>query len=199
MSNASRHIPFERLADLVEERLAADERTPVLTHLAACARCAAEMRWLAGVMATMRGDDTEDAPVHVIARAVRLIRPPAAATRPGPLRRVLASLSFDSAGMQPAMGVRSEASGARQMLFSAAGYDVDLRAARSGTRWTVAGQVLGPGEGGTIVLEGAAGTVPAQVNELREFTLPPVEPGAYTLRLALADVEIEVPGLVLDR
>lgn len=182
---------------MVDNRLPAPERAPVLAHITACPRCAAGMRWLEQVTATMRGDDGEDAPAHVIARAVRLFRRPAPAGGPGPLRRVLAALRFDSAGMQPALGVRGNEGSARQILFSAEGYDVDLRAAPAGPMWMVAGQVLGPGEGGTILLEGPDGTVAAEMNELREFTLPPVAAGAYTLRLALADVEIEVPGFEL--
>ena len=119
--------------------------------------------------------------------------------RSGLLRRVVATLTFDSNSQTPAYGVRSgTAAPARQLLFSAGDFDVDLRLAAGVEGWTVSGQVLGPCGGGEVEVEGAEGAgARAALNDLCEFTLPPVPEGVYTLRLRVDEVEVEVPSLSL--
>jgi hypothetical protein len=111
------------------------------------------------------------------------------------LQRIVAALQFDSAQTPVAAGVRSGQPVARQMLFSAEPYDVDLRIAPRGDAWQVAGQVLGPCEGGRVLLQSDRDTVEAPLNELCEFALPPVPAGSYMLALRLADAEIAIDTL----
>jgi anti-sigma factor RsiW len=56
------HVSFERLVDLVEGRLPANEQSQLLVHLSDCARCAADKAWLERVIGLMRADTAEDAP-----------------------------------------------------------------------------------------------------------------------------------------
>jgi anti-sigma factor RsiW len=195
-----RHIPFARLADLAEGRLSQEEAAEERAHLAGCTACSAQAAQVGHLAALMRADTSEDAPAELVASVVRMFRARhAQATEPGLLRRLVAALSFDSSSLQPAFGVRSgQAAPARQMLFSAADLDVDLRLAAGGDGWTVSGQVLGACKGGEVELvSGNETAARAALNDLCEFTLPPVAEGVYTLRLRLDDAEVEIPELSL--
>jgi anti-sigma factor RsiW len=199
MSTTSHHIPLERLADLAEGRLLPFESDAARAHISSCSSCAGRLARLEQVVGLMRTDTAEDAPPDVLARAVGLFRPrSASAERPSNLKRILATLSFDSMQAAHAFGVRSGQTSGRQLLFRAGENDLDLRVAPSGDAWVVSGQVLGECSGGRVELRGASGAV-AQVvlNDLCEFSLPPVRAGDYTLRLRLPDVEIEVPEIDL--
>ncbi len=202
MKNSPQHIAFARLADLIEGRLPSAEAAGAREHLAGCTRCARQAEQLERLTTLMRSDRAEDAPRDVLFSAVQMFRArPRPAEEPGLLRRVLAVLRFDSSGLTPALGVRSgQFAPARQLLFSAGDVDVDVRLAPGGQGWTVTGQVLGPCQGGRVEL-GRTGEEPAaraELNDLCEFTLPPVPAGSYTLRLRLGDVEVELPELELN-
>lgn len=196
-----KHIPFERLADLVEGRLPVDEAQGAREHLGACASCSDQAAQLGRVTQLMRADTSEDAPRDLIFNAVSAFRArPAAAMAPGILRRVVAALTFDSGQQAPAFGVRSARNAAaQQLVFSAGDFDVDLRLAASGEGWTVSGQVLGPCVGGEVELggDGGAASTRAALNELCEFALPPVPEGSYALRFRLGDMEVEIRELIL--
>jgi anti-sigma factor RsiW len=199
----SSHVPFRRLADLVEGRLRPDEQAQVQRHVAGCPRCAAEVAWLESVLELMRGDASEDAPPPVITRAVRLFRPIARQAPechrgqavPEPRRRVAAVMQFDSARLPLMAGVRGEPMGPRQLLFSAEEYELDLRIAPAGEAWIVSGQVLGPAAAGQVELQSETESQQVPLSELSEFALPPVLAGSYALLLYLADVEVEVGKL----
>lgn len=153
----------------------------------------------------------EDAPEHVIQRAIDLFAPAAGvvpASRRGLLPRLLAALSFDSATASPlAFGMRGDAGPVRQLLFSIDGRDIDLRvaAAPAPGRFVLSGQILGPDSAGVVVLEpidpaAAPAAAPATgdaeavtLDDLGAFELPPVGAGLYRVTLELADVAIELP------
>jgi hypothetical protein len=147
----------------------------------------------------MRTDTAPDAPRDVRASAVSLFSRGENAGEPSLLRRIVAALSFDStSNLAPAFGVRSGYATSRQLLYSAEENDIDLRITLEKENWIVAGQVLGEGcVGGRVELEGATERAEAGLNELCEFTLPPVSAGSYTLRLRLGNAEVEIPRLEL--
>jgi anti-sigma factor RsiW len=189
-----RHIPFPRLVDLVEGRLPFDAQEQARAHVSACSRCAEQVAWLDRVIGLMRTDDAEDPPSDAIERVKRMFRTPATPNRPAP-QQIRAVLRFDSAKLPQALGMRAGQAGVRQLLFYAEGYDLDLRITPADAMWAVSGQMLGPDASGQVELRGQAGPVAATLNDLSEFTLPPVPSGSYTLILHLADAEIEVIGL----
>lgn len=202
MGQSRQHPPFERLADLAEGRLAGENGRAARAHLDGCAVCAVQVEQLARLASLMRADESADAPRDLIFNAVQLFsaRRAAPAESPGLLRRVVAALTFDSSTQAPAFGLRSgHAAPARQMLFSAGDYDLDLRLAAGGEGWTVSGQVLGPCDGGEVELTAGEGAhaARADLSDLCEFTLPPVPEGVYTLRLRGGGVEVEIPELSL--
>lgn len=193
------HIPFEKLVDLAEDRLTSAEREGAIAHTSACSRCAVQLTRLERMIEMMRTDTTEDAPPHVIARALRLFPvgvQTAAENEPSGLRRLLADLLLDSAKLSPAFGVRAaQSAAARQLLFSVGEGDIDLRVAQSDEGWVVSGQVLGQYAGGEVELRGEAGAEQARLNELCEFVLPPVPKGTYTLLVRMGDYSAEIPDL----
>jgi hypothetical protein len=111
----------------------------------------------------------------------------------------MATLTFDSLSVAPAFGVRSGQSSTRQLIFSAEENDIDLRIKNQDDKWIVAGQVLRADcVGGEVVLEGSAGSISVSLNAQCEFSLPAVPPGIYSLRISLADVEVQIPKLQLE-
>jgi len=196
----SQHIPFAKLADLAEGSLLAEERDASLAHLKACSRCNAQLEQVAQVINLMRNDTLEDASRDVISQAVGIFQRRETGAKQGVLRRVMAALSFDSASLTPAYGVRSGQTATRQLLYSTDGNDLDLRVTPGDEAWIVSGQVLGQEQcaGGEVRLESVAGSAAAaELNELCEFTLSPVAAGSYTLRLRLSNLEIEIPEFEL--
>jgi hypothetical protein len=198
MSNPSKHIEFARIADLVEDRVAPEVRNESMAHISSCAPCAERLRKLSEVVHLMETDRTEDAPRDVVAYAMGIFSDRVKSPRQSLKRRVLAALSFDSLTQAPAFGLRSGQSGTRQLIYSAEENDIDLRITLDEDRWVVAGQVLREAcAGGRVEIEGLNGSAVADLNDLCEFTLPPVPPGNYLLRVHMSDVEVEVPQLEL--
>jgi anti-sigma factor RsiW len=187
------HIPFDQLADYAEGRLPPAELPAVQAHLAACTTCAAEAAAVARLIGTMRADEGEDAPKHVVARAARLLRQRAQPPAPGLRARLAGVLQFDSGQRPQALGVRSAATAARQLLFSAGDYELDLRLTPAGTRWLITGQVLGSDATGVVECSGQHGTSETRLSELGEFSLPSLPPGTYGLVLHLSEVDLAFP------
>jgi hypothetical protein len=197
MKNTSQHIPFNALADLAESHAESEEQRELMNHVSGCAKCGDELQRLERVMQLMRTDTEPDAPRDLIAYAVNIFAGRQAS--PSLLRRIVAALTFDSAAnLTPAFGMRSVQSAARQLVYSAEGSDVDLRLTPLKDQWVLVGQLLGENcEPGEVTLEGEAGSAVASLNELCEFTLPPVPAGKYKLFLRLGSIEVEVPGIDL--
>lgn len=118
----------------------------------------------------------------------------------GLLRQVAARLTFDSwsAGAVPA-GMRSLRAPTRHLLFSAEGRDIDLRIAPAEPGFALAGQILGPDETGTVLLQrldtSDAPPWQAALDDLGEFRIEGLAPGHYQLTLQLAGDEIVLPRL----
>ena len=115
-----------------------------------------------------------------------------------PLRRIVALLTFDSRKAGPAFGVRSLPATSRQMLYSAEETDLELRITVQNDECILAGQVIGEGcAEGDVEISGVAGRSKATLNEVCEFTLPPIPVGNYSLTVRMLDREIEIPELEL--
>lgn len=193
----TQHIPFEKLAELAENRQTQAESEATRSHLADCSDCAAQAARLEQLVNLMRTDMAEDAPRDVISHALNLFRPRAAEVKPSVMQRVMAVLSFDSRQLSPAFGVRSGQSVARQLLFSVGDHDLDLRVAPDDGAWVVSGQVLGECESGRVELRSESVEESAPMNDLCEFTLPRVPSGKYSLVINFSNTLIEVPEFEL--
>lgn len=141
-----------------------------------------------------------DAPEQTILRAIDLWQErPAPAAGGSVLRRIGAALTFDSASIAPmALGIRSANPGARQLLFTAGGRDIDLRIAAqangSAAKFNVSGQVFGPDVVGQAELTASNYLATRAWNELSEFSFDDVPLGTCTLVLRSAEWEIELPA-----
>lgn len=151
------------------------------------------LRRLQQVILMMRSDRTNDAPRDVLTAAINIF----SQERRG-LRRIVALLTFDSRNAGPAFGVRSLPTASRQMLYSAEEIDLELRITVQNDECILAGQVIGEGcAEGHVEISGVAGRSTASLNEICEFTLPPIPPGNYSLTVRMLDREIEIPELEL--
>ncbi len=199
MTTASKHISFAELADLADKRAAGDKQAIALSHLAECLVCAQQLDRIGQVLELMRTDTSADAPRDVLAYAVNIFSR-RESSQPSILRRIVAALSFDSSSnLAPAFGVRAGQGASRQLLYSAEENDIDIRITPEGESWIVAGQVFGEGcVGGRIEIEGEGELATADLNDLCEFTLPPVPAGSYAVRLRLGSAEVEISELQLS-
>lgn len=195
VTSIASHIPFARLVDLVDGRLGASEQQSIDEHIAICSRCAADRAWLEQVIGLMRTDESIDPPAHVVARAVGLFQPWNAAQQPSQRQLLHAVLRFDSARVSRAPALRSRVPVERQLLFTAEGFNLDLRIRPQGPMWSISGQVFGTSGGEKIELHAATGTILSYLNNLSEFSLPPVPAGSYNLTLRVENLDVEIAGL----
>lgn len=140
-----------------------------------------------------------DAPEWQVLQAEAIWRP-LPAQPASLLARIQAVLSFDN-WASPAPALRSAAApGARQLLFTAEGRDIDLRLASTGDGWVLEGHVLGPGDGGTVELITSADSAPPRVlplDELGSFRYDGLAAGTVHLRLCFAGDVVELPPVQL--
>jgi len=195
VSDGSRHIPFDRLVDLVEGRLSPDEQTQMQAHASACSRCATQLAWLQRVIGLMRTNDYEEPPARVAAEISRVFGSYSPSPSSSLWQHIMAVLRFDSAQLPLSVGRRSGSSTERQLLFTAETLHLEVQITQSGSLWEVSGQLLNADAPGLAELHGSAGEVHATLNEQGEFLLTLVPPGRYTLILQLTTAEIEIPGL----
>ncbi len=187
------HISVETLANIVDD-WATSVAPETATHLSTCSICSDTLRRLQQLIHTMKSDSTTDAPRDVLTSAINIF----SQEKRSPLRRIVAFLIFDSRNTGPAFGVRSLRAASRQMLYSAEEIDLELRITVQNDECILAGQVIGEGcAEGQVEISGVAGTSKATLNEVCEFTLPPIPPGNYSLRVRMLDREIEIPELEL--
>ena len=142
----------------------------------------------------MKTDRATGAPRDVLTSAISIF----SQEKRLPLRRIVALLTFDSRNAGPAFGVRSLPAASRQMLYSAGETDLELRITVQNDECILAGQVIGEGcAEGHVEISGAGGRSEATLNEICEFSLPPVPVGNYSLTIRLLDLQIEIPELEL--
>ncbi len=191
-------ISYELLVDLAEGRMSPHAAAELRTRIATDAAAQHELAAIEELIGLMRNDDSLDAPEHVIGRAVRLMRQPAASPAPGLLQRLVATLRNDTWQTPTlASGLRSIQAWPRALLLSAGDRDLDLQIGPHGEQWQLRGQVLGPELPGAVVLNSADEHITVRLDELGEFVLPPVPAGRYTLTVTHGDIEIVVPELEL--
>jgi hypothetical protein len=176
--------PSRLLLDLAEERLDPGEVETVELWLRA-----------EGLTAT---------PPWVRRRAERLAGRSLPARRPDfswpTVRRVIASLAFDSAMQPQFVGMRASQTRVRRLLFQAESIEVDLEMTPvpSSEQVRVSGQVTAGGadpSGGMLRLSKVADERQAQLSESGEFWLEDLDPGAYRLEIELDNRVVEVSSL----
>jgi hypothetical protein len=151
--------------------------------------------------------DLPDAPAALQRAAVNLWVAPAPgllALAQEAIRQIAAVLSFDSwSTAAVAQGMRSVRSPTRHLLFSAEGRDIDLRISPAAEAFGLAGQILGPDEGGTVSIgrvdgaDGSEGVTAeprvATLDALGAFRIDGLSAGAYRLTLHVGNEQIVLP------
>ncbi len=192
------NLTIDQIIDLAEGRLPPSEAAELRARIAGDPAALAELHAYEELISLMRSDDSVDAPEHVIARAVRLVRPPFPARRSEVMRRILATLLGDSWQTPLAVGLRSDQTMPRSMTYTAEEYDLDLQMTPRIGRWHLRGQVLGPETSGSVILSGAGVSHNVPINEQGEFNLPLVDAGVYSLIIMLETCEIVIERLELS-
>lgn len=198
MKRHLQHLEFSKLADLAENRLAPSEKGQSESHLAECPACSVMLQKLQRTIQLMITDDSKDAPRDVLLNAVNIFDRGRQLNSKSLLGRLVASLTFDSATTAPAFGMRSGQSTTRQLIYTAAEHDIDLRLKKQDNNWMVSGQLLSEHcAGARAEIESDDAKTGVELNEHCEFSLPPLPQGVYTLRLRLPNIELEIPRLEL--
>lgn len=207
-SKASSHscgVTFQQLVDFADGSLPLAPRRQVAAHLGAgCQACNANVEWLERSLGLMAQNQIIAAPAAVVQRAIDLFaeqRASAPTQAPGILQRLVATLRADSQSLQP-LPVRGAGLSARQQLFQANDWEIDIhiRADRDGCR--LAGQVLcsaAPAHAArdlSVVLTQGGNRVASTVTEATgDFDLAGLAPGQYDLTIRTAREEIWVKDL----
>ena len=199
---------FETLIDFLDDRLTVAEAESVAAHVeAGCDRCAETRDWYENVRLIASSDESVEPPPWILKRAIRIFENQ---PRPGVMERIgaaVASLVFDSFARPAVAGVRSTETAARQMLYRAGNYSVDLQIESSGqSLCELKGQVLREGEAAfesvrrlTLELTGESETRSAVTDQMGEFAFGAVRPGDYELRIKMAEGTITIPELPITR
>lgn len=151
------------------------------------------------IIRLMETDDSAPAPADAVKWSKNLFRSRAVEPKAPLIERIFAVLEMDLSPETAVFGERSAASGTeRQMLFSAGDNSIDLRAARSGKNFRIAGQILGEGfEGGTITLESEEISVTASISDLSEFSIEALPAGMYRMTVDGRSKQMIIDGINL--
>jgi hypothetical protein len=197
-------IDFETLADWAEGRLPEAEAAAVDRRLAEADEATrAEAEWLKTFSRASRDVVLEDPPAGQRAELARAFEDYAEGRRrSGPLRRLVATLSFGG-GLQPAAGVRS-AGGEGQLVYTTEAADVAINFRRrpGNGKLDVDGQVFPndaeePEAFGVQILSGTDEVGATATDELGEFAFEGVAPGEYQILLSSEEIEILISPVEL--
>lgn len=145
------------------------------------------------IIRLMQTDDSADAPAEALKWSKNIFR--TRQKQPSALQKIKAVLKLDIAPGQAVFGERSGAAEARQMLFEAGEFGIDLRVSASEGGFEVKGQVLGEGFENREVKFGDHVT---RTNDLGEFVFEAVEAGTYTFSIGNGEDEIVIDGLEIS-
>lgn len=203
---AERKIEFERLADWTEGRLPEEEARAVEVRLAETDEVTrAQAEWLRAFSRVSEDFVLDEPPAELRGELTRRFEAYAEGRRqPGPVRRLVATLSFEG-GAQAAFGVRSAAAreSQGQLVYTTGAADVALNFRRrpSDGGLDLDGQVFPaedePDTFGVQLLSGANEVSITATDELGEFAFQDIPPGEYQILVSGARVEILISPVEL--
>lgn len=206
--------PLNELADYSRGLLTAAERAGIKTHLlTGCNNCLESLRWLDEVISLTAQDRCLDFPEETIKGLVTWFK---AQPAPQTVRKLIAKLIFDSLAPSQLAPVRAEASpgrgttpaAGRQVLFQAAGYDIDLRfeGVEGEAAEDLIGQILPQSEtqavttGLTVQLwRGERQQTSAQTDRQGLFRFARIPSGVYDLKIQVVEGEINLVRVATAR
>lgn len=192
------HISFQRLIDYLEDRLSAEEAAEVSLHLARCDECQHSFALARQFLTNMRGRNLEKPKAGLLRRAIAAFRQQQ--QRLAHRTQQTGALRYDNWQDHRLAGARG-LPGEHQLLYQAAGYDVDLQIthAPASQSYVLRGQILTTGqpqaaiEGSAIRLTDEA-TIErgALADHLGQFQFSYLHQGAYTLTITAEAVDIVI-------
>jgi hypothetical protein len=199
-------VEFALLLDWVEGRLSEGEARTLEERVAAAdSATRADVAWLRAFARVSEDTVIASPPSGVRDTLIERFEAYAEGKQhPGLLRRLVASLTFDS-NLQPAAGLRSVGvPGSRQLIYSTADADVAItvRPRSQDGLLNVYGQILpldGTDSGvlGVQLLEDSSEVATTATNDLGEFTFEAVPSGAYEVLASSDRIEIQIPHVEL--
>ena len=197
------HLTYETLLNYLENRLAGDERSQVVAHVAECPECRRRWARLQIVLQVAMEDQTITPPSEILKRAVDISHTRPETSQHKPWRRVVAALRFDSRLQFSAATVRGAARG-QQLLFTTERVDIDLQIKSGPMESDLMGQILSAESSSEVLsafvsLQNSAGTVlrATETDSLGQFTFRQIAYGIYDLVFDLGDQEVAIAGLEL--
>ena len=204
----SQDVEFTRLVDWVEGRLSEGEARAVEEQVAAAGSATrSDVAWLHAFERISEETVIASLPSGVREELIERFEAYAEGKQhPGLLRRLVATLTFDSY-LRPALGLRAAAApeSQRQLVYSTDAADVALHVRphpRDGL-FDLNGQIFpansaASGAFGVQLLEGASEVATTATNDLGEFAFEAVSPGAYEVLASNDRVEIRIPRFALN-
>jgi hypothetical protein len=199
------HMNTETTLDFIEGRLNYDQEDFWRHHLDFCGDCTETLDEWEHFRFALKRTHLKSAPEYVLERAFHIL-PYQPKESVSTIRRVLASLVFDSFLEPNLAGARGLAAAARQLVLHAEGLDIHLQIWGEGDDLQLLGQLL--------PTTGAAGTfaAPAQlhllrngeriestfVDDLGEFQFTEVPEGDLSLQVGLPHLTVVAPLNVRD-
>jgi hypothetical protein len=138
-----KHVDIENIINYLDGQGTDIERSALETHCAACQDCLALKQEFHGLISALREDSTFEPPAELVQWGVDLFQPVFQPEKGG-LRKIIASLVFDTFDQPIVAGVRRVGAPPRQLLFRAGDVDVDVKieSMEANDRITLVGQVL---------------------------------------------------------
>lgn len=148
------------------------------------------------IISRMKADTSIDAPPDSLKYVSDLFRPRSAAPKPTLVQRIVAALTMDLMPDRAAFGERSAAGGqARQMLFDAGEFAIDLRVSGDANGFEIRGQILGEYGAGRVTLSGDDYSSETDLDADGGFRFDTVAAGTYSIVIAGEAGEMAVENI----
>jgi hypothetical protein len=130
--------------ECIDGTISNDNKLAVESHLLQCSDCVELKHELEALVLQLQQDASFEPPAELVQWGVSLFQPMLQPSLTGKLRKIVASLVFDTYDEPVLAGVRRVGTPPRQLLFRAGDVDVDVKieAMEANDRITLVGQVL---------------------------------------------------------
>jgi len=189
------HLTSEVAVDLIEKRLGDSQYRQWTEHLDTCRECAAKFDEWRRFHALLRRPHLENAPKSAIESAEGLFRAQPKSTTVGGIRRMFASIIFDSFAEPALSGARGEPD-ARQVVLRAEEFDIHIRITVSEYNREVLGQIQPRGTRSFVsaahlhLLKNGERISSTEVNDLGEFHFHSVPEGFLSIQVDLPHLTV---------
>ncbi len=192
-----RHLSTENLIDYMDGKASDVEKTTAQGHLDTCKNCTELLSEFQALVVRLQKDSSFEPPADLVQWGVNLFQPIMQPETGGKLRKIIASLVFDTFDQPLPAGIRRVGAPPRQLLFRAGDVDVDVKieSMEANDRITLVGQVLSGAEkflDNTPVKLESHGIVRyrTRTNLVGEFTFDEVPKDTYHLSVDLPEGQI---------